>query len=56
MTNSAEALLTMKDVFGDQGRGEYGVPEIGIFMTDGQSNDATATALAAAEVSSVCCC
>lgn len=49
-TNSADALRTMKTIFTDQGRGSNGVPEIGIFMTDGQSQDTAGTARAADEV------
>ena len=49
-TNSAAALRTMSQVFTEQGRGGQGVPEIGIFMTDGKSQDAAGTARAADEV------
>ncbi|ELU03284.1 hypothetical protein CAPTEDRAFT_136444, partial [Capitella teleta] len=49
-TNSADALRTMKTIFTDQGRGSNGVPEIGIFMTDGQSQDTAGTARAADEL------
>jgi hypothetical protein len=40
----------MKQIFDTQGRGSLGVPEIGIFMTDGKSQDFDGTARAAEEV------
>ena len=49
-TNSADALRTMSGIFTEQGRGGMGVPEIGIFMTDGKSQDEQGTAQAADEV------
>lgn len=47
-TNSADALRTTREIFAKQGRD--GVPLIGIFMTDGQSQDTAGTARAADEV------
>jgi Mg-chelatase subunit ChlD len=49
-TNSAAGIKSMQTMFEQEGRQNEGVPLIGIFMTDGHSNDAKATKDAAQQL------